>query len=132
MAREQFRDPLGLLATYIFAVNHSEESANEQTRDVTRTANTSGTGFVRQQSASSPEVRKWTGTILQKSQYDAMQAYYLACSTRTVFFTDFTGVEKEVVITSFNPTRKRTQRNQRDPSIPFHYWTYELTMEVID
>lgn len=131
MPREQLRDPLGILDTYQFAINHTDESSNEQTRTVTRTANTAGTGFVRQQSASSPPVRKWTGTILEQAQYDAMQNYYRACSTRTVFFTDFTGVEEEVVITSFNPTRKRTQRNFRDPSIPLHYWTYEIVMEVV-
>lgn len=132
MPREQFRDPLGALPTYQWAVNHSEESANEQTRNIEDTANTAGTGYVRQQGTSSPEIRRWSGTILTKAQHDAMQDYYAACSSRTIFLTDFTGEEREVVITGFNVTRKPTLRNPRDASIPFHYWTYELTMEVID
>jgi hypothetical protein len=131
VAREQLRDPLGILATYQLQINHYEEAGNEQTRNVERTANTAGTGFVRQQGASTPEVRRWSGTILTKDQHDQMQAYYLACSTRTIFFTDFTGEEREVVITGFNPVRKATLRNRRDPSIPYHYWTYEITMEVV-
>lgn len=131
MPREQLRDPLGILATYQLPINHYEEAANEQTRNVEHTANTAGTGYVRQQGTSSPELRRWSGTILTKAQYDAMQAYYAACSTRTIFYTDFTGEEREVVMTQFNPVRKPTLRNRRDPSIPYHYWTYELTMEVV-
>jgi hypothetical protein len=135
MPREQFRDSLssaaGGLPTYQWEINHSEESANEQTRSIEDTANTAGTGYVRQQGTTSPEIRRWSGTILTKTQYDAMQDYYAACSSRTIFLTDFTGEEREVVITSFNPTRKRTVRNPRDASIPLHYWTYEITMEVI-
>lgn len=128
--REQLRDPLGLLATYVFEINHSTEDANDRRREVQRSANTAGTGFVRQQGATSPDVKKWSGTILTQAQLDAMNAYFAACSTRTVFFRDYTGVEWEIVITGFSTTRVPTLRNPRDPTL-LHYWHYTIEFEVI-
>ena len=44
---------------------------------------TTGTGFVRQQGPPSPQVFKYTGTILTQAQFDAMKDYFDACATRT-------------------------------------------------
>lgn len=130
MAQEQFRDGASLLATYTFAINHSDEQEGGPTRHVERTALTDGVGFVRQQGASTPRVFKFSGSILTTAQLNAMQSYYEACENRTVFFRDADGTEYEVLITAFSPIRKRTVRNSRDPSLLW-YWTYNLEMEII-
>lgn len=128
--REQFRDAAGLLGTYVFEVNHSEEQAPDQGRSIDHQAVTTGPRFVIQQGTSNPLTLKFSGTILTQAQLDAMQSYYDACSTRTVFFRDFTGVEFEVIVTRFDYLRKRTLSNPRAPLLK-HYWTYDLEMEVI-
>lgn len=128
--REQFRDGAALLATYQFEVNHSEEEAPEQARTIDHQAVTTGPAFVIQQGESNPPTLKYSGTIFQPAQLAAMQSYYDACNSRTVFFRDYTGVEYEVIVTRFDVVRKRTLRNPRDTSL-LHYWTYTLEMEVI-
>lgn len=133
MAREQFRDPFGVVAAYSFQVNHSDEDAQEKKRNIETTAPTTGVGFVRQQGDASPEVLRYSGTILHKAQKDAMDAYYALCDTQTIFFRDFTGEEREVMITNFNPVRKRAAANPQDPvNAPLHYWTYTIEMQVIE
>jgi hypothetical protein len=129
--RERFRDPAAILPDYIFEVNHSDEEAVEQRRNLERTSPTSGVGFVRQQGADSPKTLRYTGTILTQTQYDAMQSYYDACRTRTIKFRDFTDDEMDVLITAFSPLRKRTIKNPRDNSISLHYWEYTIELEVI-
>jgi hypothetical protein len=129
--RQQFRDPLAVLAPYVFEVNHSEEEAAERKRNIERTAPSAGVGFVRQQGEDSPQLFRFTGTILTQSQKDAMDAYYEASQSRTIFFRDFTDVEYEVLFTDWNPTRKRAARNTRDPVNFLHYWTYSMELEVI-
>jgi hypothetical protein len=132
--REQFRDGAGLMGSipnpYLFTVNHREEEAAEQVRNITRQAVTTGPKFVLQQGEPSPRVLRYAGTILTSAQLTAMQAYYDACSTRTIFFRDVSGIEYEVLITRFAPQRKATLRNPREPTILW-YWTYQLDMEVI-
>jgi hypothetical protein len=126
--RERFRDGANVLATYTFHINHSDEEQIDQTRNLTRTAVTTGPKFVLQQGESSPDVLRYNGTILDPAQLDNMQAYYAACETRTVFFRDVDGTEYEVLITRFAVQRKRTLRNPRARSL---LWTYSLEMEVI-
>jgi hypothetical protein len=132
--REQFRDPAGLMGAipnpYPFEVNHTEEEAVDQTRNLTRQAVTTGPKFVLQQGESMPRTMRYTGTILTPEQLAAMQAYYDACETRTIFFRDVSGAEYEVLITRFAPQRRRTLRNPRAPSLLW-FWTYTLEMEVI-
>jgi hypothetical protein len=132
--REQFRDGAGLLAPYIFEVNHSEEDETEQTRNMSRqaltTVTTGGPKFVLQQGESTPRVLRYKGTILTLTQFDAMQAYFQACDTRTIFFRDVSGVEYEVIVTRFSPLRKRTLRNPREPTLLW-FWSYTLEMEII-
>jgi hypothetical protein len=128
--REQFRDGAGALATYPFTVNHRDEEPTEQTRNISRQAVTTGPKFVLQQGEPSPRVLRYTGAILTSEQLNAMQAYYDACATRTVFFRDVSGVEYEVLIIRFAPQRKPVLYNTRDPTLRW-YWTYSLDMEIV-
>lgn len=131
--RDRFRDPSAALATYDWEINHFQEDGADKRRTIERTAVTSGVGFVRQQGEDSPEVLRYKGTILSQTQYDKMVAYYEACRTRTIFFRDFTGDEKEVIITAFNPLRKWVANNPRGGTTnPGHIWTYDIEMEVVD
>jgi hypothetical protein len=142
MVREQLRDgayvpagPGGVpaqvgLATYVFHINHADEDALDQSHNLTREAVTTGPKFVLQQGEQTPQTLRFTGTILQQSQLNAMQAYFDACATRTVYFRDVSGVEFEVIITRFAPQRHRTILNPREPTLLW-YWSYSLEMEVI-
>lgn len=140
--RERFRDGLGdpaldwsvvrsgALPTYEFEINHWTEEDTDQRRNITRTAPTSGVGFVRQQGESAPQTMKYAGTIMTTTQYNAMQSYYLACSLRTVFFRDYLGTEYEVLVTTFATLKQAVLGQNRDPALK-HIWKYRLEMEVI-
>lgn len=128
--RERFRDSAGVLADYIWQVNHREEEASQDSLNMERTAVTTGVGFVRQQGAPSPRVLNFSGTILHQEQVTAFDAYYAACQTRTIFFRDVSGVEMEVIIIGMNVTRKAVLRNPHEPEQPW-IWKYQIQMEVI-
>lgn len=83
---------------------------------------------MRQQGDKTPDTFKFSGTILRQSQLDAMQGYFEACTSRTVFFTDVNGTEYEVLITVFDVTRVRGE-NKRGGLL--YYWKYRLEMEKI-
>lgn len=130
--RNRFRDPLALLATYEWEINHSTEEANEKRRNIERTAPTGDGGFVRQQGEASPRILKYAGVILTMTQKTAMDAYYAACDRSTVFFRDVDGGELEVIITGFNATRFGVAWNQRDTvNMRHHIYRYTIEMEVI-
>lgn len=130
--RAQFQDPApGGLGVYTWTVMWTEEEGRDQRRALERTAITSGVGFVRQQGEDTPMTFKFTGTILNASQKAAFDSYYEVSRARTIFFLDFENVRHEVMFTAWNPQRKRTLHNPRDASIPLHYWTYSLELEVI-
>lgn len=127
--RNQFYDPRGG-GRYFWQVNHSEE----EEVGVERPANVIGRvggGYIIQQGADGPLVLRLAGTIFHQAQFNAMRDFALLSKSQTVYFTDFTGGEFEVLITSFKPTRQRTARNPRDPSIPLHFWRYTIEMQVI-
>ena len=129
--RTRFRDGAAVLATYEWQIMHDEEQGSDLRRNVERTAVTSGVGFVRQQGEDSPQLLRFNGTILHSAQLAAMRDYYDACRTRTIFFRDIDGTEYEVLITSFNPQRRRTIKNPRDSAINLHFWDYEIEMEIV-
>lgn len=129
MNRERFRDSAGILADYLWEVNHYTETGQSTAINVDRTAVTTGVGYVRQQGQPSPRTLSYGGNILSPSQAVAMQAYTDACATRTIFYRDVDGVEHEVVITSYTATRKAVAHNPRNPD-PW-YWEYAIVMEVI-
>ncbi len=127
--RERFRDSAGVLADYIWQVNHREEEAANLSRSIERTAVTTGTGYVRQQGQPSPKLLNFSGTILHQTQKAAFDAYFAACDTRTIFFRDVAGDEMEVVIVSLNITRHAVLRNPHNDE-PW-IWKYQIQMEVV-
>lgn len=112
MARDTFRDAAGLVnagAPYEWEIGHESEDPEENTINLERTAVTSGVGFVRQQGAPSPTVRKYHGWA-SLTQIEIMREFFNACAgrgtvSRTIFYTDIDGSEHEVMITSFAPQR---------------------------
>lgn len=129
MARNRFTNP-ATGAFYDWPINHTEEEAAGKTRTITRTSNTGLVGLVKQQGDDGPMLMKLTGTILTRDQFRQMWAWYSLSRMQTIYFRDFDGQEAEVQVTSFLPKRERTLRNPRDPSIPHHYWSYTIEMEV--
>jgi hypothetical protein len=117
--------------SYAWPINHDAEDAFGKTRNLEHTALLKGSGLVIQQGDDGPLTIKVSGAILHKAQVQAFDAWFERCRTETIHFTDFAGDSYEVMITSFTPTRQRTLRNPRDPSIPLHYYKYNLEMEVI-
>lgn len=131
MARDTFIDP-NTDDEYEFDINHNEEKEFGRKTAIEDTAPTSGVGFVRQQGEPEPLRLGWQGTILKQSQYEAMWDYYDLCRTQTIQIQDFTSVTYEVIITAFNPVRKRCASNPRGGTTnPTWFWTYDLEMEVI-
>lgn len=131
MARvsNRFTDPK-TGAIYDWRVNHDTEEDVGRTRQITLSGNTSGLGLVRQQGAQTPLTLKLSGAILHLSQLEAMWHYFQLCESQTIYFRDFYGDEYEVTITAFSPVRKRGE-NRNDPTIPHHYYTYTLEMQVL-
>lgn len=131
MARNRFTNPLDG-TFYDWQVNHSEEQTLGRTRSFDHTAPTSGNGLIRQQGDDPPMVIHLQGTILHKAQHTQMVNWFNLSRTQTIYFTDFTGDQYEVVITSFLPVRKRTVKNPKDyANAPYWYWTYDIEMEVV-
>lgn len=130
MARNTFIDPT-TGEVYAWPINHSDEEEGGRDRAITTGANTGNVGLVKQQGELTPIVLRYTGTILQRAQYDAMLSWYARCESHTIYFTDFAGDSYEVIISAFHPRRQRTLRNPRDPSAPFWYWTYTIEMTVM-
>lgn len=116
---------------YDWPVNHTDEESTGKARNVTRTANTANVGAVRQQADDGGVQLKLTGTILSRAQLLSFWTWFAYCKTSTIIFTDFDGQSYEVQMTDFQPTRKRKLRSiGQDPSIPFHYYTYTMTLDI--
>lgn len=128
--RDTFHNP-ATGETYAWPVNHSEESEFGKKREVSTGAPTGHTGLTFQQGADDPMVLELDGTILHHLHYQQMIRWWSLSGGQSIYFTDFAGDSYEVLITDFNAVRKRTLRNPRDSSIPLHYWTYTLRMQVI-
>jgi hypothetical protein len=118
-------------AAYEWPVNHSEEAQFGKTRTITTGGNTGHTGLALQQGDDAPMVIELTGTIFHQAQFDAFVEWFGLCTHQSVQFVDFAGDGYEVILTEFQPLRRRTLRNPRDPSIPLHYWTYTMRMHVL-
>lgn len=132
MARNLFIDPAGNRPTYPWQINHSDEDEGGKARSIEESANTGGTGLVKQQADDQPIIFNYSGTILHKAQLVEFWAWFQLCATQTIYFTDFAGDEYEVLITAFKPTRHRTIRNPRDfANAPLWYWKYTISIEVI-
>lgn len=116
---------------YDWVLNHSDEEESGHTTTVNRTANTGGTGLVRQQGDDGPWLLRYTGTILDRSQHQAMMRWKQISRGQTIYFKDYDGQEYEVVINQYTARRVRVLRNRRDPSMPFHRFEYTIEMEVV-
>lgn len=133
--RNRFYDP-ATGQSYDWHINHSDEDQHGKQRNIEHTGITGGftggsIGLVRQQGAASPTLLSYSGTIFHAAQYAAMWDYFQRCESRSIHFRDFEGHEYEVQIVAFEPKRQRTLKNPRDSSIPLHYWTYSIRMEVL-
>jgi hypothetical protein len=128
--RDTFHNP-ATGETYAWPINHSDEQEFGKTRQVASGAPTGHTGLTFQQGADEPMELLLEGTILHRSQHQQMIRWWAICAGQSIYFTDFAGDAYEVIITDFNPVRKRTLHNPRDPSIRLHYWTYTIRMQVI-
>ena len=117
--------------SYIWPIGHDAEESFGKARSIEHSAPTTGKGLIRQQGAATPMTLRLTGTILHSGQHSQFIYWWNLCETQTIYFDDFEDDRYEVLILDFNPTRQRTLRNSRDPSIPHHYWTYQLNLEVV-
>lgn len=141
MARDQLIDlQPGGIGTYSFTINHSDEEQSGRSASVQRTAPVGGMGFIYQIGDSGPLTIHWKGTILDRSQVQAMWGYYDICNglsgsnRRTIHLIDFTGARFEVLFTSFQPIRVRAVNNPRGttPAEKLYYYTYDATFDVIN
>jgi hypothetical protein len=128
--RDMFINPASGV-TYEWPINHSDETQFGRSRSITTGGNTGHTGLALQQGDDAPMVLELSGTILHQAQFNAFVQWFALCAHQSVHFQDFAGDRYEVIITDFLPLRKRTLRNPRDASIPLHYWTYTLKMQVL-
>lgn len=118
--------------TYDWTVNHDAEEQTGVSRAITHGANTANVGLVRHQGEKAPLTLRYTGTILTREQLVAMYSWFALCETQTIHFEDCEQNVYEVIITSFNPIRKRVVRNSRDlANAELHVWTYSIEMDVI-
>lgn len=118
--------------TYIWPLNHNEEQGSGKQRTIEHKPTTGG-GSMPVQGDDTPMVLRFEGTILEQAQHDEFARWFELSRHRTIYFRDFQGREYEVLITRFDPVRKRVAANPRDRvNAPLHTWTYSLEMEVID
>lgn len=129
MPRDRLTNPANA-SFYDFHINHDEESGGGRERAIEHTTTTAGTGLVRQQGDKAPTIKRVSGSILHAVQYRRLWEYFELCDTQTVYFKSATGWEAEVTLTKFEPQEVRVE-NRKDPSIPWHKWTYTLEMEVV-
>lgn len=128
--RNKFTNP-ATGEVYEWAVNHNAEEQFGRQREVTNIPTTGGGIRVLQQGDEGPLVMSLSGVILHSDQFESMRVFFDTSRQQTVYFEDFAGDAYEVIITGFQPVRQRTSRNPRDPSIPYHYWTYTINMQVV-
>ena len=115
---------------YVWRVNHDEEQEFGKARTVDRAGRSGNVGLVRQQADDAPLTMTLSGKIVHRDQYTMMWALFQLCASQTVYFVDFDDQQYEVLITDFRPVRLRG-KTSRDPSVPKHYWTYTIAMDVI-
>lgn len=129
--RNKFVDPRTAFE-YPWPINHDAEEQFGKTRNINHSANTENVGLVRQQGDMDPLTIRLTGTILERAQLLQFWAWFNLCETQTIRFQDFEDNIFEVIVSAFQPLRKRVSKNPRDPAnAPTHVWTYSIEMDVI-
>lgn len=134
MARSpnMFVDPNGVRAAYSWPINHLEEDAVGQHRNIQFSAPTGHLGLVEHQGDADPLVLSWKGTILTRAQLVEMLKWFQLCQSQTIFLFDFAGDGYEVTWANFDPTRKAVARNQADlGNAPLWIWEYTAQFNVI-
>jgi hypothetical protein len=126
----QFVDPAGRVPTYVWPINHNEESQITKSRQMVDGAPTSNIGLIPQEGSPAPLIFEWKGTILVEAQLTAMLQWWALCETQTIHVVDFAGDAYEVLITDFLPIRVALGANPRQANMPWK-WTYTLTMRVL-
>jgi hypothetical protein len=121
-----FTDPAGVKATYHWTINHSTEEEVQNSRQMADGATTSDIGLVPQQGAPYPLVFQWKGTLFSETDKTSMDSWYALCENQSIYLTDFTGSEYEIIITDWNVLRKPVAWNKRG-AIP---WLYEYTITI--
>lgn len=116
---------------YNFDVNHQTEQAFGKQRNIERTARTGFVGMVRQQGDDGPLLIQLKGEYFKRDQHRNLWHFYNLCKTQTVYWQDFAGDQYEVQITHFLPVRTMTAKNMRDDTAPYHYYTYDMELDVV-
>lgn len=132
MARNQLLDP-ATGDTYTWEVNQSAVPQLVRHRNV-ETAQPTAAGWehvapVLTQGEETHKIQKLEGLIATQSQHEAFLNFWRICAERTVHFLPCTGGRYEVVIRSYNPTRKRVVKGPRGARL--HVWDYEMSMEIV-
>lgn len=118
--------------TYTWAINEGWDGHDTTGIDNASTwSATTGGSAIPQFGESQPERVTLRGTILHEAQHQAFLDWAALSALHSIYFRDFTNVEKEVVIVRYKPTRVGVGRNTSDPSIPHHIYRYELEFLVL-
>lgn len=124
-----FTDPSGVKPPYSWVINHSEEEEVANSRQMSDGAPTSDIGLLPQQGAPLPLVFQWKGTIFTQGDKDAMDSWFELCENQSIYLTDFTQSQYEVLIESFNVKRKGVKWNHRG-QVPW-LWEYTIMIRVL-
>lgn len=124
-------DPNAVLPTYSWDINYNEESDFGQRRSLDMFSNTSGLGFVLQQGPDEPMQISVSGTALKKSQHQAFIRFFKASRDHTIVFQDFEQAMFEVMMTAYQPRRRRAAANPRGRAEGNGLHTYDYSMEFM-
>ena len=138
----KFTDPKTGIS-WLWPINHNDESGSASkgggqaglNHNITTSAPVGAAGsgrHIRQQAANDPISFSLKGTALTRAQHKTFIAWWLLCQSQTIYFTDFSGDEFEVLITSYIPQRKPTVMNRNDQTnAPTWIYDYQIDMDVV-
>lgn len=126
----QWIDPAGVVPTYVWQVNHNEETPVGKSRQMADGAPTSNLGLIPQQGAATPLVFTLKGTFFDDNQHAQNLKFWQLCEGQTVYWQDFNNNLYEVLITDYEAERKAVARNPKFPDQTY-IWQYTITMRVI-
>lgn len=121
-------------ASYTWPRNHAADGVDERGigRSIDHAATTSLGGVVRQQGADTPMQLAYRGVIVDPTHHDRMVAWARTGGTQTIYFTDASGDQFEVLVTGFRSAPFGVGVNSAGGTIaPRHAWNYSLEMEVV-
>lgn len=132
MARSQFID-VATGETYTWEMNASSVESAPRTRTIEHLQPTAAgwvnTAPARFQGDTTHEVHRLEGTIATRAQHEAFLHFWQLCAERSIHFLPCTGGRYEVVVRSYEPTRRRVVSGPRGARL--HVWKYLLEMEIV-